>query len=74
MGSAGAGEGGGVVKAQRIDGVKVVEVIEVEFVRGEGIRKLDPVRRVTAWFDMQGVKLGERDEWEDERKAELEQP
>jgi hypothetical protein len=60
------------MRASRIDGVKVVEVIEVDFIRGEGINDRDPVRRVMAWYDMNGVLLGEHDDWADEQKAEKE--
>jgi hypothetical protein len=61
-----------MMEARRIDGVKVVEVIEVSFVRGSGDGPKDPVRRVTAWFDLHGNKLGERDDWADEEAAEAE--
>ena len=59
------------MNATRIDSVKVVEVIEVEFVRGAGESDSDPVRRAVAYFSMCGVLLGETDDWENERKVGL---
>jgi hypothetical protein len=41
------------------------EVVEVIFLRGEGIEG-DPVREITAYFsaDSDGVLIAERDSWE----------
>jgi hypothetical protein len=41
--------------------VRVVEVVEVRFVRGEGCCEQDRVRRVTAYFDFDGNLLAESD-------------
>lgn len=39
---------------------KVIQVIRVVFLRGEGIEK-DPIREVIAYFDLEGNFLCERD-------------
>ncbi len=46
----------------RIDSCRLVEVIQLEFVRGSGVGG-DPLRRVTAWFSPQGELIHERDSW-----------
>lgn len=33
--------------------VRVIKVIEVTFLRGAGINESDPIRRVTAYFDIE---------------------
>lgn len=43
------------------DVVRVREVIEVEFRRGEGCCDEDPVRRCTAWYSLDGYLLAVND-------------
>lgn len=39
---------------------RVIQVIEVRFVRGEGVTG-DPVRQVIVYYDLQGAMLAEYD-------------
>ncbi len=41
---------------------KVIQVIEVEYRRGQGIKD-DPVRMVTGYYSFDGELLAERDDW-----------
>lgn len=45
----------------RIDQAKVVEVIEVRWIRGCGQSNDDPVRQIIGWFDKGGALLAEVD-------------
>lgn len=47
-------------KPDAVRDVRVREVIEVVFLRGEGVED-DPVRQVTAYYDPDGTRLAERD-------------
>lgn len=39
----------------------IVEIIRIEFNRGNGIDDSDPVRKVTAYFEKDGIFLFEKD-------------
>lgn len=41
--------------------VRVVQVIEVGFLRGTGVGVDDPVRKVMAYYDFEGALLAEND-------------
>lgn len=49
------------MKHQTPRGVKVVRVIEVRAIRGEGTEK-DPVREVVQFWSFDGMLLAEKDE------------
>lgn len=48
-----------------VKGAKVIEVIEVEALHGEGVNA-DPFRIVTQYWSLDGNMLAQRDEWEEE--------
>ncbi|HEY3544737.1 MAG TPA: hypothetical protein VGK17_01440 [Propionicimonas sp.] len=41
--------------------VRMVEVIEVRFLRGSGVDESDPVREVLCLYDRDGTLIAERD-------------
>jgi hypothetical protein len=43
-----------------IESVRIVEVIEIEVIRGAGVEG-DPIRPVYHYYDKNGIKLAERD-------------
>lgn len=45
---------------ERIDGAKMIDVIEVILVRGEGTQQ-DPLRKVLQYYDKNGNLLAEND-------------
>lgn len=45
---------------ERLDGAKVIQVIQVDFVRGAGIEG-DPIRSVTRYYSLDGGYLSEND-------------
>ncbi|NWO21333.1 hypothetical protein HW273_05410 [Oribacterium sp. oral taxon 102] len=47
-------------KKERIQGVQVIEVVQVKYLRGSGSEK-DPVREVIQYWDLSGKLLAERD-------------
>lgn len=47
-------------KKERIQGVQVIEVVQVKYLRGSGSEK-DPVREVIQYWDVGGRLLAERD-------------
>jgi hypothetical protein len=50
---------------------RVIEVIEVSYLRGKGIEK-DPARQVIVYRDKGGNFLAERDRWRDDERTKIE--
>ena len=56
------------VSTGRIDECRVVRVIRVTFLRGDGTAA-DPARIVTAYYTLDGEIIAERDTWAEQRAA-----
>jgi len=54
---------------ERLEEVKIVEVIKVELARGTGLKKEDPVRKVIQYWDLKGNLINDDDVYLDTDKA-----
>ena len=44
-----------------ISAVRQTVVVEIEFLRGKGVDKTDPIRRVKRYYELDGTLLAEND-------------
>lgn len=50
---------------EKLESVKIVEVIKIELVRGTGLKKEDPVRGVIQYWDLKGNLINDDDNYLD---------